>query len=402
VVDVGTTIAGVLIAVVGGGVGLRMARRRWAIRQEIATARGVDAGAVEPGVVELAGTAVSAGETFTSPLTGQDCVAYQFEVEELRRKHERSHAESGGTNRAWETVTDLERAAPFYVEEEAAVPVDAPVADFELERAYEIDSDEATASTAGKLLATITGGDASPDVPVTDERREEMRETTRERRYRERLIRPGESVYVYGEAMPTADVPRSGTETGTGSAISSLLGMLASSERADGSLLGAVLSAVGGDTRGYRRAKRRGHERGGFEDVGTTAPDGAEGERPADPEALDDLQGIDPEEMNAAERRRVADAAESFVEDANDGTTPVGSALDEVANAVEDRGGDGPLAREDLVVSRGETVGEFVVSDREKADVVRSYTLDALKWGAGALATVAAGTLVVATGVGVI
>jgi hypothetical protein len=393
VVNIGVTALGVLIAVLGGGLGLLKARSEWSLRREIKGAEGVDAGSLKRGVVELGGTTAPAGETFTSPLTGQECVAYEYEVEKLES---RTGGSNEGSGRTWKTVSDVERAAPFYIEDGTGrAMVDAPVADFELECAHEVDTEDVSTGATGKLLATVTGGNTASDLPVTEERREEIRNAGRRHRYVERLIQPGESVFVYGEAIPPGDVPRS-----TGG-LSSLAGMVAGSESASGSVLGGVVSGMGGDRGGYRRAKRRGADRS---EVGPSESEvesrreefehrGAE---------LEAMEGTDPDDMTDAERRRMMEMVEEMQEDFGVTQGSIGSSLDDVAAAMSSTGEDDPFAGEGLVVSRGETIGEFVVSDREKGQVLRSYSTNVLKWTGIAIGSLAVGGVLVANGVGVL
>lgn len=389
-VELGVTALGVVVAVVGGTLGLWKARIEWSLRREIKGAENVDAGSLKRGVVEVGGKAVPAGETFTSPLTGEECVAYEYEVEKLES---RSGGSNEGSGRSWNTVSDVERAAQFYVDDGTGrAMVDAPVADFALESAHEIDTDDVSTGASGKLLATVTGRDTASDLPITEERREEIRNAGRRHRYTERLIRPEESVYVYGEAIPPGEVPQS-----TGG-LSTLAGLFAGSDSTSGSILGGAVSAMGGDQRGYRRAKRRGADRN---EIGPSASEMNKQREELERRAAE-LEGTDPEEMTQAERRRMMESAEDIQENFGMNRESIDASLEDVTEAVSATGEDDPFAGEGLVVSRGETVGEFVVSDREKGQVLRSYSTSVLKWAGLAVGSVAIGGVLVAIGLGIL
>lgn len=253
-VALGQVALGALVALVGGGIGLRFARRNWRIRRTLSNAEGARAGSLDRGAVELAGTARPAAETFMSPLTGQECLAYQYEVEERQRRS----GEEGTSRTTWQTVVDDERAAPFYVDDSTGrAMVDAGIAEFRLAEAYTFDSEDATAGAAERVVATLTGRDAEPDVPIRDDRLEEMRTGHRRRRYTERLILPGESVYVYGEAVPPSEIVAGGD--GIGGAVAGVAGLLDSGESTS-PLLGGALSVLSGGSEQFRRAKRQGPE----------------------------------------------------------------------------------------------------------------------------------------------
>ena len=372
-VAIGQVVLGGAIAGVGGGVGLTLARREWQTRTELKNAQTAQTGALGPGVVELAGAARPAEKTFTSPLTGQECLAYDYTVEK-RRTRNRSNE---GTSKRWVTVTDEQRAAPFYVDDGSGQAlVDAPVADLELERAYEVDSDDVPSGAIDQVVATVTG-DTGPDAPVTDERLAEIREGGPRRRYRERLILPGESVYVYGEAMAPRDVGPTGG--GVGTAVSSLV-------TGDASVVEAATTAFGGGREQYRRAKR-----GGSRQTGATPEQQAQIESMRESaQQMQDRQHEDRSELTPEERRQMTEMAQQA-------TSMLGTAG---SNAV------GPdrevLGSERLVVSRGESIGEFVVSDREKGQVLRSYSTSALQWAVGGAGSVAVGGGLVALGLGLL
>ncbi len=395
-VQFATVAGGLLVALLGGGFSYFMGRRHWRRRKELKGAQRARAGSLQPGAVELQGQARPATELVTSPLTGRDCVAYEFRVEEKRRRRRREQFDHDGDGHRdmkreteWETVENEVRAEPFYVADGSGqAMVDAPAADLELERAYSIDSEEATASTTEKVLATVTGGSAGDgeDLPVTDEWLEDMRSANNERRYYERLILPNESVYVYGEAMAPDRVGAAGG--GTTGALGAVFG------DGDASMIDAASSLLSGGAEEYRRAAR-GSNRGPQAGRSANVPDEqtqAEMQQRAD--RIQELQERHQRgELTEAERQELREETSRMQQQA---TEQVGAAVDAVDDAM---GPDRELyANERLVVSRGDAVSEFIVSDRGKGDVVSGYTKGVLKWGAVLVGSAGVGLYLFVTG----
>jgi len=401
-VSVATLGAGLLFVLLGGGVSYFFARRYWRRRSELKGAQRAQAGSLRPGAVELQGQARPATELVTSPLTGRDCLAYEFTVEEKRRQRQREQYDRDGdghremkTETKWVEVEHEVRTEPFYVADGSGqAMIDAPAADLELERAYSINSDEATASTTEKVLATVTGGSADDgeDLPITDKWLEDMRSTGNERRYYERLILPNESVYVYGEAMPPNQVGAASGEIS--SAIGGLFG-------GDASALDVASSLLSGGPETLRRTSRRdqqstgarGSQRG---QSGAVVDQRDRAEMEASAERVQELQRRQQQgELTPAEREELQTELQRMQSQAGD---VVGGMTDAVEDAT---GPDRELyANERLVVSEGDGVGEFVVSDHGKGDVVSGFTKEALKWGVGLLLSVGVGGYLMLSGLG--
>jgi len=144
------------------------------------------------GPVEIEGTAASDDDagTVTAPFTGAECLAYEYEVEELR---------SSGKNSSWRTLEEGSGGATFVVEDDTGrVRVDPEGADIRLE-------DHTTKVSPGEELPEelaayvestdeVEKQDGTVDLLVTE------LHVGNEQRFTERRLDPGEGVYVYGEA----------------------------------------------------------------------------------------------------------------------------------------------------------------------------------------------------------
>ncbi len=404
-VEIATVGAGLAVAAVGGGAGYFMGRRHWRRRNELKSAQSAQAGSLRPGAVELQGQARPATDLLTSPLTGRDCLAYEFTVEEKRRQRRRETHDHDGdgyremkTETEWVTVESESRAEPFYVADGSGqAMVDAPAADLKLERAYSVDSDEATASTTGKVLATVTGGSADDgeDLPVTEEWLDDMRSASRERRYHERLILPNESVYVYGEAMAPTQVGAAGG-SGLAGAVGGLFG-------GDASVVDVASDLVSDGPEAYRRASRRGRHRSeehgppGGQSLGVPDED-ARAEVQATAQRVQELHRRQQNgELTPEERQELQEKTRQMQRQSSE-------MMGEAMGAVEDAVGpeDDLYANERLVVSGGDAVGEFIVSDRGKGDVVSGYTKGVLKWAGVLVGSVLVGLSLIVMGLGLV
>ena len=169
------------VAFVGLGIGgLYLASRGYEKYRLMTGVVPTEIAALEPGLAEVTGTVVSAGETLRSPIDDTECVAYSHSRE--------TYSDDGSTagwlwrrlvewgrqfvevNYATETVS-----VPFYVEDATGrVFVDGMKADFALKK---------------------DGSRTRGDGPYS--RNSDVQYTHR----REHVLEPGDSVYVFGEAF---------------------------------------------------------------------------------------------------------------------------------------------------------------------------------------------------------
>jgi hypothetical protein len=144
------------------------------------------------GPVEIEGQAVPEEDTgtVTAPFTGSECLAYTYEVEELR---------SSGKNSSWRTLDEGEGGVDFIVEDETGrVRVDPQGANIRLE-SHTIrvsPGDELPGRIESYLASTddVDKQDGTLDLMVTE------LSVGNKQRFTERRLDVGESVYVYGQA----------------------------------------------------------------------------------------------------------------------------------------------------------------------------------------------------------
>lgn len=149
------------------------------------------------GPVEIEGTAAPADEagTVTAPLSGTDCLAYTYEVAELRSSGKHSH---------WETLDDGMGGVDFLVEDDTgAVRVNPEGADIRLsEHTVRVSpGDELPDRLAAYVAETeaVDSQDRTIDLVVTE------LNLGNEQRFTECRLDVGESVYVYGQAQRGAN-----------------------------------------------------------------------------------------------------------------------------------------------------------------------------------------------------
>lgn len=128
------------------------------------------------GPVELYGTTEPIDDNvLSSPFSGEDCLMYKYKIEEYRMV---------GDDRDWVTVDVGRDGVPFHLDDGTGrVVVDPEGISLNIPRdeLYSVEDDESPPEISGGSLGFVS---ASND-----------------RRYHEYYIRPGEEVYVYGEAM---------------------------------------------------------------------------------------------------------------------------------------------------------------------------------------------------------
>ncbi|MHB9286003.1 GIDE domain-containing protein [Halobacteriales archaeon Cl-PHB] len=168
--------------------GLASLRQWYALRQSEPTAafRATD------GPVEVAGTAepLDAYGTVRSPLTGEACLLYEYDVERLEQTQHGNH---------WETVTAASDGVTFALgDDTASVLVDPDGATTVLRREYDYrlePEDEPTDEVSSFLDRSDVDRDSwTLDVGITE------LEFGDDHRFRERRIHVGEEVYVAGVA----------------------------------------------------------------------------------------------------------------------------------------------------------------------------------------------------------
>lgn len=156
------------------------------------------------GPVEVEGQAVPDEDrgTVTAPFTGATCLAYTYEVEELR---------SSGKNSSWHTLDEGQAGVDFLVDDGTGrVRVDPQGADIRL------DGDSVTVSPGDELpdrlaryvesTEAVDKQDGTVNLLVTEVN------TGNKQRFTERRLDVGETVYVYGQATR-------GPSTGWGSSV---------------------------------------------------------------------------------------------------------------------------------------------------------------------------------------
>jgi hypothetical protein len=144
------------------------------------------------GPVEIEGTAAAGadGGTVTAPFSGTECLAYAYEVEELR---------SSGKHSSWHTLDEGRDAVGFVLEDDTGrVRVDPTGADLRLEpHAARVSPGDELPDHLARYLASseaVERQDATVNLLVTE------LNVGNEQRFTERRLDVGEPVYVYGEA----------------------------------------------------------------------------------------------------------------------------------------------------------------------------------------------------------
>ncbi|MFC4543040.1 E3 ubiquitin ligase family protein [Halosolutus amylolyticus] len=185
--------AGTLLALVYGVRELRLASHVLRSRPDAVL------DAPDGGPIQLRGTAKPAGGRVRSPFTDTSCLASEYVVEEARdSKHGRS----------WTTIASGERYVPFRLDDgSGSVLIEPPGADFRLEEHARIDVDGGRAPPE-PIRAFI---DRTEDVDSQNRRLDlrlfELRTGT-DRRFRERVLEPGEEILVLGTARYDTTVSR--------------------------------------------------------------------------------------------------------------------------------------------------------------------------------------------------
>ncbi len=388
-------VIGVALAGYGGYSTRNALRERSAVKSAPdATAGTLRAG---QGPVELDGTAHAAEYSFTSPLTQQECIAYRFVKEEKQRKH--THQDNDlhlgddddhHDNRPkyeWVTIHEEESGAPFWVDDGTGrTLVDGSTADLDMERSYEVDTDDVKQGIGEKVVASVKGlvGGDSPEEEheIPEQYVEELRDGgAHGRRYKEWVVHEGEEVYVYGEAVAPEQTP-------LGSGVESEMSAAVGAVQSGGGLLGMLTGLVGvgkeAASNPQTRYKPRAIKR--LPDPDTEAQDQ---HRQEVQETAEEVKQMNDQDLqnNPQAARDMMDKATEMMQQAGaaaSDTLPPTPALD-----------DAPA-----VVSWGDQAPTFVVSDQGKGSVLRDYSTGAAKYAVLAIVGIALAVGAVAFGLG--
>lgn len=148
------------------------------------------------GPVELEGTATTVDRTLSAPITGTECLAYEYEVQEYK---------SSGKSSSWRTVDQGSAAVPFRLEDRtASVVVDAVGAEPVLSTDWrtKVQGGEPEPEPVAEFLAAHADLDSqnrSVDIGITE------LATGNDRRYYERRLHPDEDAYVLGQTTYDVD-----------------------------------------------------------------------------------------------------------------------------------------------------------------------------------------------------
>ena len=140
------------------------------------------------GPAEVEGTAEGDEKGVEAPFTGKTCLAYEYEVQELRSSGKSSH---------WKTLDEGGAAAPFLVADgTGTVQVDGPSAELHLEAtSLRLDPGEEPPARIAEYLREseeVDPQDRTIDLVVTE------LNVGNDQKFIERRLDLGESVHVYG------------------------------------------------------------------------------------------------------------------------------------------------------------------------------------------------------------
>ncbi|WP_265108794.1 E3 ubiquitin ligase family protein [Halosolutus halophilus] len=177
--------AGALLALVYGVRELRLASRVLRSRPDAVL------DAPNGGSIQLRGTARPERGRLRSPFTDTACLAYEYVVEEARdSKHGRS----------WTTIASGDRYVPFRLADgSGSVLIEPPGADFRLEEHARIAVDGGSRPPAPIREFIDRTEEVDSQNRRLDLRLFELRTGT-DRRFRERVLEPGEEIHVLGTA----------------------------------------------------------------------------------------------------------------------------------------------------------------------------------------------------------
>lgn len=173
------------VAIAGGVYLIRKGFRRWRQRQLIKNTPTEHARSVSIGPSELTGTVAMDGrDPLPAPFSDEDCVVASYEVKEY----------DDGDDGGWETVSSDTVHVPFSIDDGTGrvlvKPHDDAVFDLDPDDWTEtyVDSSERGPGPIRKFVTEAPDLDFPSDASGRDN----------DRKYRQNLIRPNESVYVFG------------------------------------------------------------------------------------------------------------------------------------------------------------------------------------------------------------
>lgn len=183
-----------LIAVGLGGYAAYRGRQMRAEAELLSTTETTDALSMTPGPVELVGRAEPADEgLLPAPFTDEDVVAAWWEIEEW---------EESGKSSSWRTEGSGTYATEFYLDDGTDHVLVRPAGaslefDPETTRVREVGVDDPIPASVQQFLSL----DSTPGEPnEAFIKALDFGQQVGDRKYRQRVIRPGEEVYVLGTA----------------------------------------------------------------------------------------------------------------------------------------------------------------------------------------------------------
>ena len=187
------TIGSILVGLLGGGWLVRKGFRRWRQRMLITNTPTEQARSLSIGPSEVMGSAVPASEPLTAPFSDEECVVAEYKIEEY---------DTSGDNNSWKTKDEDVLSCPFYVDDGTGQILVRPHED----ATYDLDPDDwattrVDSSDRGpEAVQEFIDGRDDLDYP------RDSRGKNNDRRYKQNLIRTGDSVYVFGTVQPREDV----------------------------------------------------------------------------------------------------------------------------------------------------------------------------------------------------
>ena len=146
-------------------------------------------GSMASGDVEVKGETRQLDEGLQAPFSGEDCVCYEYIIEEYR---------SSGKSKSWQEIARGRSDVAFAVEDgtdAAAVDPEGAELRTDTELVEKVDSSEKPRERIREFNRGSSKVDPEGDSFLF----------SNPRRYKEKLVRPGTSVYIYGEASRYTD-----------------------------------------------------------------------------------------------------------------------------------------------------------------------------------------------------
>lgn len=184
------------LLVVGALVAVGFAIHAFLKGQKIGQVQEASPESVTTGMVAIDGRVEAEGPLLKAPISEEECVAFDYRIQEQRRQRRRNRGSSKKsrnqrTKRRWETVESGCRGSRFrVVGQQGAVVVDGQAADIDIK-----DTKLSRRSRGGGLDLDSDGGGIGGALAGMANAA-----TSRPRRYREKRLEVGETVYVIGEA----------------------------------------------------------------------------------------------------------------------------------------------------------------------------------------------------------